>query len=605
LDTDITEALETLASSQPTAPALHAPGRRTLTYADLGAQIRYVRQRLGEWGVARGDVVAGVIPQRPELALACAAIPAAATFAPLSMALTPDRYVELLARLRPKLAIAHADADHPIREAARRCRVAVADLDVAADAPAGVFRLDLARPDVSLEQDRSSSPELAYVLSTSGTTGRPKLVPTTHGRLMSYAQCWGDWLQLGPDDVGCNILPMHHGHGLNNALMIPLLRGGSVVCLPEGDIDGFFAALGEYRLTWLTAVFSVHREILRRAPRFAKEVAGNRLRFIRVGSGRLEPHEIEEIERTFAAPVLVALIAQETFLITHDPPPPRPRKRGGTGVTLCNQVSIMNDVGEMCADGDVGEIVVRGPLVFDGYFDDVEATAAAFVDGWFRTGDLGRFDSDGFLFLVGRTSEMINRGGEKIAPVEIDALIESHPGVYAAATFGVPHPTLGQEIVAAVVKKAGATAGEAEILARVGEELGPLRTPRRIYFLDTLPRTDSGKVRRSELSRRFGVTHPAVMHEAPASDPPPTASPLEAALTGLWSSVLEVGAVGVDDDFFLLGGDSLRAVRLLTAVKSLFGIDLPVESMFRSAATVAGMARAIERANSNATVNRG
>ncbi|MGZ8156213.1 MAG: AMP-binding protein [Burkholderiales bacterium] len=469
-----------------------------------------------------------------------------------------------------------------------------------------MFTLELARQQASLARESPSRPDWAYVLTTSGTTGRRKLVPRSHRQLALYAQSLSECYHVAANDVGCHLVPMHHSHGLDAALMIPLQRGASVVCLPEFDIQGFFAALDEYRVTWLTAVFTVYREILRRAPDFCEAVAKNRLRFMRVGSGCLGPDEIDRIERTFGAPLLMGFGMTEARMITHDPLPPRMRKRGSVGVPLRNQVAIMSEAGAICATGYVGEVVVRGPLVFDGYFDDAQATAAAFVDGWFRTGDLGRFDEDGFLYLVGRIKDLINRGGEKISPVEIDAVIESHPDVYAAATFGVPHPTLGQEVVAAVVRKSDAAVGESEIIDRVRAQMGPLRTPRCIYFLDELPRTDSGKIRRSELSSRFGAKwmHASSIGETSVPATQHSESPLEAALTGLWSSVLEVSPVGMDDDFFLLGGDSLRAARLLTAVKSLFGIDLPIESMFHGAATVAGMARTIEQAL-NANIDHG
>ena len=601
-------ALENVARSQPTAPALHVRGRTSLSYADLGAQIRYVRERLASWDFVRGDVIAGVIPARPEMALACATIPAAATFAPLSAALTPEDYADLLARLRPKLVIVPSGVDHPLRAAAQRCGVAEADLAVDPGAPAGVFTLDLIRQDESMSRAASAHRDLAYVMSTSGTTGRPKLVPISHRRLALYAQNWGDWLQLSANDVGCHLQPMHHGHGLNNALMIPLLRGGSVVCLPENDIDGFFAALDEYRITWLTAVFTVQRALLRRAADFREAVARNRLRFIRVGSGRLEPDEIDRIERTFGAPLLMALIAQETFLITHDPLPPGMRKRGATGVPLCNQVAVMNEAGAICAAGNVGEIVVSGPLVFDGYFNDPQATAAAFVDGWFRTGDLGRFDADGYLYLDGRIKELINRGGEKISPVAFDAAIEAIPGVRAAATFGIPHPTLGEEVAAAVVRDGDVAIEPSDIIDGVRRRMGPSRVPRQIFFVDHLPRTESGKLRRSELSKLLGLNQPNVIltSASRAENPCAMGPPLQAALARLWASVLHVRRVGPDDDFFVLGGDSLSGARLLTRVEAVFGVNFSLRLLFQDAATVSGMARAIEAArSSNGTVDRG
>ncbi|MGZ8267404.1 MAG: amino acid adenylation domain-containing protein, partial [Burkholderiales bacterium] len=598
MDTDITEALETLASGQPTAPALHVPGRRTLSYADLGAQIRYVRRQVGGWGVVRGDLIAGVIPPRPEMALACATFPAVATFAPLSPALTSDSYAELLTRLRPKVVILPDEIDHPIRTAARRCGVAEVDLRTDASAPAGMFTVELARQQESLSRAAPSRRDWAYVIATSGTTGRPKLVPRSHRQLALHAESLGELCRLGADDVGCHLLRMQHTHGIDAALMIPLLRGSSVVCLPEFDIEGFFTALDEYRVSWLTAVFTVYREILRRAPDFREAVARNSLRFMRVTSGLLEPDEADRIEHTFGTPLLAGYGMTEVRMIAHEPLAPRARKRRSAGVPVCSEVAVVSKAGAICSTGEVGEVVVRGPAVFDGYFDDEKATAAAFVDGWFRTGDLGRFDEDGYLYLVGRIKDLINRGGEKIAPAEIDAAIAPIPGIREVATFAIPHQSLGEEIAAAVVVDGTVAIHASDIIEQVRQRLGPKRVPRHIYFVDRLPRTDSGKVRRSELpqlvererldARSAGGSH--------IEEPGVVASAMEAALAGIWASVLKAKKVGRADDFFMLGGDSLSGARLLANIKSLFGVDLPLASLFDRAATVAGMARMIEEA---------
>ena len=230
-------------------------------------------------------------------------------------------------------------------------------------------------------------------------------------------------------------------------------------------------------------------------------IARSRLRALRNGSGWLEPEEIDRIEATFRVPLLITYGMTETWFLTADPPPPRKRKKGSVGVPLWNEVAIVSEAGTSCGPGVVGEITALGPLVFDGYFDDAEATAAAFVDGWFRTGELGYFDDDGYLFLQGRTTGIINRGGEKTPPMAIDAVIAEVPGVREAAAFAVPHLRLGEEIVAATVRECGAAVEASDIIAAVRLRMGPKRVPRRIYFVDRLPRTENGKVRRSELAR--------------------------------------------------------------------------------------------------------
>jgi amino acid adenylation domain-containing protein len=596
MDANIGNILEMLGNSQPLAPAIHVPGRPTLTYADLAGQIRYIRERLRGWGIGPGDVIAGTLPTRPEMAVACASVPASATFVPLSQALSVEAYSQLLIRLRPKAAIVSTDTRHPSRVAARRCGVAEIIAVHHDSTPAGRFTLDLARDDESLRLAATVGADIAYVICTSGTTGLAKLVPIAHRRSVAFAATMGDWSQMTARDVGCHLVPLHHGHGLNSALMVPLLRGSSIVCLPESDVDALYRTLDVHQPTWLTAVFTIYKEILRRADDYRDIVGRSHFRFFKVGSGALDSTEIDQLERLFRAPVLSALIAQEVFLVSHDPFPPALRKRGSVGVRVRNDVTLVGEAGASCAPGEIGEIVVRGPMVFDGYLDDPEATAAVFVDGWCRTGDLGHFDDDGHLFLAGRVKDLIHRGGEKFAPVRIDRAIEELPGVRAAAAFGVPHPTLGEEVAAAVVKEADAAIDEAHIIEHVHQQLGPKGAPRAIYFVDDLPRTDTGKVRRSELVRLLGHDRPAA--PAPADlnvvAEPSALSPLEVGLSSLWSSVLQLRNVGLADDFFLLGGDSLRGVRLLAGVRALCSVELSFDQLLRGAATIAGMARAIE-----------
>jgi hypothetical protein len=278
------------------------------------------------------------------------------------------------------------------------------------------------------------------------------------------------------------------------------------------------------------------------------------------------------------------------------------RKRGSVGVPVINQVAIVNPDKSSCAAETLGQVVVRGPLVFDGYVDDAQATAASFTDGWFWTGDLGYFDPDGYLFLQGRAKDVINRGGKKISPMEVDAAIASHPAIQASATFAVPHPTLGEEFAAAVIKHPGQSAEEAEIIEWAKQRTTSGLAPRRIFFVEELPKTDLGKVRRSELPRLLGLDRPGgpPADEAAVRALAPN-SALEAALMGLWLATLRVNRIGIDDDFFLLGGDSLRGAQQLAHVNAVFGVELTMHAMFTNAATVAGMARAIEAARVAAT----
>ncbi len=591
-------ALEALAAAQPAAPLLHLPGRPALTYADLSEQIGHVRERLRDWGIVPGEIIAGCIESRPHLALACAALPSSATFTPLNAALSEDAYAALLDRLRPKAVLVEAAYDHPLRAAAAKRGIAELRLRPDPDAAFGRFLLDRS---VAGDPGSANAPEraeFAYVLVTSGTTGRAKLVPLGHRQMLAYARTMIDWLRFTPRDVGCSLSPFHLAGGLRATLLIPMLGGGSVVCLPEADTDGFFRAIDEFRPTYLSAPFAIQRALLRRCAEFRHEVTRSRLRFLRTTAGRMDPDEIDRLAEAFRTPVVVGFGSTEVAGITHDPLPPRARKRGAVGLPTAGEVAVMDSAGRLSPRGSVGELVVRGPLVFDGYLDDPELTARSFAGDWFRTGDLGRIDADGYVFLNGRITELINRGGEKILPAEIDSALESLEGIDEAAAFGIPHPSLGEELVAAVVRSTGATIEEAGIIEQVRRRLGPRQVPRRIHFVDRLPRTDSGKVRRNALAQAFGADAGSAARDGAAATS--TAAPaLEAALARVWSPLLRGCTIGRDDDFFLLGGDSLSGAQLLVRVREIFGVELPIEALFGEAATIAGMARAIGRARAS------
>jgi oxalate---CoA ligase len=599
---DITAILHAFANSRPEATAIHAPGRRSLTYKNLGQQIQYVRKRLAGWDVGRGDVLACVIPTRPEMAVACLTLPVSATVTPLGPRLTFDVYVQLLSRLRPKALCLPSGIAHPARDAARHCGISEIDLAGDDEAPAGMYTLELNHAAPSFRAPASVQPDIAFIVATSGTSGRRKLVPWTHRVVTLSSRAQSKLLATTQSDVGCHMRPLHLGGGLRADLLCPLLAGSSVVCIEESRVEEFYSALEMYAPTWLSAGFTVLREVLAHAPKWPGSIAASRLRLIRAGSGALTDSEIQGLEQTFGAPVLVALTSTEAGQITHQLLPPHPRRRGTVG-TACagyNEVELFDQFGELCPPGSQGEVVVRGPLVFDGYVDDPKLTESSFFGAWYRTGDLAQRDEDGCFRLVGRIGDLINRGGETITPAEIDAAIESHPGVREAAAFGVPHRSLGEEVVAAVVRNSHTEVLASQIIEQVRVKMGPTRVPRRIYFVDALPRTENGKVRRSELTgllRLDEAQSPLASGGSTGSGAAPL-SPMQAAVRGLWESVLQVPRIETEDDFFLLGGDSLSGARLLVSVKTLFGVDLPIECLFREAATVAGMAAAIVAARS-------
>ncbi len=576
------------------APFLLAPGCAPASYGSLAAHIAQVRERFAEWGIARGDIVVAPAFDRALASMLFASVPAAATIALVSEALAADACSELVGRMRARAVIVPAGRHHALALAARASGVARIEVEVGGD-EAGGYRLELADAGRTLDGSPPlHPPSWAYVGVTSGTTDRPKLVPYGHRSLVRVCDAMGRILGVTRADTSGLVTPIHLANGQRTVLLLPAMHGGSVLCLPDAGLDALIDAIRRDALTYVSASFTIFRGLLERVGPQGT-VRSSRLRFLRVASGSLAPHEIEALERAFGVPVVTGLATTETGVVTHQALPPAPRAAGGVGWPLVGEVRLADPAGREVPPGEIGEVQVRGPQVFDGYLDDDDLDARSRVDGWFRLGDLARADASGELFLVGRAREVVNRGGDKISPLEVDAALRLIPGIVDAAAFGVPHPTLGQEIVAAVVLAPDARLTEGAVAALARDRLGVRRAPRRIWFVDALPRNEAGKVMRLSLPAAVGFEAP----ESAQDDDPDHAgrtSPLEAALAGLWCDVLEVASVRPGDAFRSLGGDDARAARMLDQVHAVFGVELPPAAIDGASGTLAGMAGMIEQA---------
>ena len=501
----IHQRLIAIAARDPHATVLQAPGATPMSHGSLAAHVEHVRSRFDEWGIRRGDVVAAPAFERPVAAALVATAPVASTFSLLPDTLNVGAYDELLRRMRARAVLVPSAGEHPIAVAARERGIARIAVD-AGSGEAGAFRLRLADAGRTLDgSPPAHSPAWAYVCVTSGTTDRPKIVPYRHQAVLGVADAMGALLRVTPDDVSAAVTPLHLANGMRNALLLPALHGASVLCLPEARVDTLLEAIRDDRVSYFFASFTFLRAILERlGPR--GRVRSRRLRFVRIASGTLDLAEIAALEEAFGVPALTGLAMTETGVVTHQPLPPAPRTPGTLGPPLLAEIRIADDAGRDVARGEVGEVMVRGMQVFDGYLDDDALNRSTRIDGWFRPGDLARWDDDGNLVLVGRSREMINRGGDKISPLEVDRALRAIGGVADAAAFGVPHPTLGEEVVAAVVRAPGATATETDLMSAAAERLGARRAPRRIWFVDALPRNAAGKVMRSRLPDRGRVS---------------------------------------------------------------------------------------------------
>ncbi|HEX8280387.1 MAG TPA: AMP-binding protein, partial [Chthoniobacterales bacterium] len=451
----IAEVLRVRRERMPDAPALLAPGRETLTWHELWAQVGYVADALTRFGVTRNDRVAVILPDGPEMASAFLGISACATVAPLNPSYRAGDFDFYLRDLRATALILAAGDDSPARAIARKRGIRIIELITDAGAPAGRFCLEgneSARASTAHERTPAAADDVALVLHTSGTTSRPKLVPLTHRNLYSSALHIAEALELRPGDRGLCVMPLFHIHGLVAGLLASVMAGASTVCTPGFSAARFFDWFAEFKPSWFTAVPTMHRALLAEALRHSATIKADALRFIRSSSAPLPEALMRELEQVFGAPVIEAYgMTEASHQIASNPLPPGARKPRSVGRAAGPEVAIRDHSGRFVSAGELGEIVISGANVTAGYAANPSANAEAFAAGWFRTGDQGYLDPDGYLFITGRLKEMINRGGEKVAPREVDDILLTHAAVKEAVTFSMPHVSLGEDVYAAVV----------------------------------------------------------------------------------------------------------------------------------------------------------
>jgi acyl-CoA synthetase (AMP-forming)/AMP-acid ligase II len=578
---------ETLARS-PTATALLAPSRTPLSYDALRQQIALTAGTLRLATVGKEDTVAVALPNGPEMAAAVVAVASGAVCAPLNPNYGVDEFRFFLGNLGAKALLLPADEVGPARVVAEELGVRCLDVHWHRDAPAGRFELTGFEGSTTLESGTAPcAGDAALYLHTSGTTARPKFVPLSHANLCNSALNVARGLQLSAEDRCLGIMPLFHVHGIVAALLGSLAAGGSVACTPGYHHGQFLPWLEELHPTWITAVPTMYEAILAELAHHPTDAAANRLRFARSSSAPLPPAVMRDLEQALQAPVIEAYgMTEASHQIASNPLPPGVRKPKSAGVAAGTEVAVMDAGARLLPPGATGEIVIRGDNVIRGYEGSPEANATAFAAGWFRTGDQGHIDADGYVFLTGRLKEIINRGGEMVSPPEVDEALLEHAAVAHAVAFGVRHETLGEDVAAAVVLKPGANATEAEIRAFLFGRLAEPKIPSRLVIVDTIPSGATGKIQRSGLEAKLAK------RMKPAFVAPRDA--VEAQVAGIFAQVLGTREVGAFDNFFALGGDSLRGTQALARVRERLHADLSILDLFKDP-TVAQLALQVER----------
>jgi acyl-CoA synthetase (AMP-forming)/AMP-acid ligase II len=470
---------ELLANGADGAIALGAPSAKPMTLRALRGLACETGTALARFGAGKEDRAAIVLPNGPEMAAAFLCVASHAACAPLNPNYKAEEFEFYLSDLSAKLLIVEKDSTSPSIEVAQKLGVKIVTLAPEPERGAGSFTLS-GEPDLApAAQGKPGAEDVALVLHTSGTTSRPKIVPLSQRNLCASGWNITQTLKLTPADRCLSIMPLFHIHGLIATVLASAGAGGSVFCTPGFNAFNFFAWLTEAKPTWYSAVPTMHQTILSRAGKNEAAIRANPLRFIRSSSASLPRQVLSELESVFDAPVI------ESYGMTE----------------ACHQMA-----SNLLPPGATGEVVIRGDNVTAGYENNPKANAEAFAHGWFHTGDQGVLDGDGYLTITGRLKEIINRGGEKVSPAEVDDVLMDHPAVRQALTFAVPHAKLGEEVAAAVVLREGASVTERAIRDFAASRLADFKVPRKVIFLAEIPNGATGKPQRIGLAEKLGLT---------------------------------------------------------------------------------------------------
>ena len=496
-----TTLLDLFASARPDSVAIAIPEKDLrITYAQLREQVQAVAEALAAAGIGKGDRVGTALPNGLPNVVTFLAASMVGTAAPLNPSYKEDDFRFYLEDTNAKVLLLPPDGAEDARRAAGT-KVPIITVDVN---DKGV--VELAGHTTRTAFTPPGVEDVALILHTSGSTGRPKRVPLTHAQLSISAQNVAGTYDLTAKDISLCVMPLFHVHGLVASTLATLASGGTVVVPAKFNPLSFWGVVRDYKATWYSAVPTMHQLLIARSKEGQRPAGAEHLRFIRSCSASLSPQLLSDLESRFGAPVLEAYgMTEAAHQMASNPLPPAAHKPGSVGPnTGTTQIAIMDATGNLLKTGERGEIVIKGANVIRGYENNPDANASSFVSGWFRTGDQGVLDEEGYLSLTGRLKEMINRGGEKIAPREIDEVLLGHPSVAEAVAFGTPHPMWGEEVAACVVLKAdGPAATDAEIIAYCKERMADFKRPKQIHITTSIPRTGTGKISRKNVAESF------------------------------------------------------------------------------------------------------
>jgi len=589
---DVLSLLRHKAHTSPDSVAIERQNDAPVNYLSLCNWVEDIAQGLRSQGVSPNGTrsrVAIVLPNGPEMSIALLAVCSIGAALPFNPLYREAEFEDYFQRTGVNFLLVGNDDNGFAPEVAASLGVKVLRLDengklakaqnIHKGSPA---EAPIAAPDPD---------DIALVLLTSGSSGRPKSVPLTHRNICVSAGEVVQSMCLGASDRCLSMWEQFHIGGLVDLLLAPLASGGTIISTSGFNAAEFYRLLADAKPTWFQGVPTTLRELVFHAERNNIAIQPNTLRLVRSVAAALPPRLMEEVEALFSVPVIQTFGMTEAGpLITSTRLPPAARIPGSVGTSCGNEIRILGPDDTALGYGETGEVVVRGDNIFAGYENNVEANSKAFRNGWFFTGDTGYLDEDGQLFLVGRVKQIINRGGEKVNPQEVDDMLLTHPEIDEAATFALKHRTLGEDVGAAIVLRSDASTNEIEILKFLSTRLASFKVPQQLFIQDRLPRNAVGKIDRLALTEAAESKAASVTSELDSDT-----NALEQRLAKLWASELNLPEVGLDDNFFAIGGDSLSGVRLYLAVEEDLGRPLP-QGALTGISTVREMARLVDEA---------
>ena len=484
--------------------ALTSENSPPLLYKDLKSFVNKIASQLAGNGISNKDRAAIVLPNGPFMASSFLTLSSYMSAAPLNTSYKTNEYEFYLKDLNPKIVIVEPNSSNEVVGVAKNLNIPVCEMKIKKDDPSGLFNLF----DIESEYQLPEENDEGLVLHTSGTTSRPKIVPLTNKNIYSSAENISKSLNLSEVDHCLNIMPLFHIHGLI-AILAASIRSGASVCASNGfNALKFLELAKSEKITWYSGVPTMHQAILLRAEKNLELAKNLNLRLIRSSSASLPPAVFEKLNNVFGCSVIEAYgMTEATHQMTSNPLPPKKQKPGFVGIPAGPEVCIMDEKDKILDQGEIGEICIKGDNVTLGYDNNPEANKNSFTNGWFRTGDQGYFDQNGYLKISGRLKEIINKGGEKISPLEVDNVLMDHPLIEQAVCFGYEDKMLGEDIAAAIIVKEGKNCSETDVKTYAQEKLAKFKIPKKIFFVNEIPKGATGKLQRNVLAKNFGLNN--------------------------------------------------------------------------------------------------